>query len=233
MLIGVIALIGLIAVVGSLTPIFPGVGVVGVLQDFPAGQAGIAPGDVIFEVDGAPVTSPSDLTAAFSALRPGDAVTVSWLHAGEQFTKQLLLAESPSDPEIGIMGINGVDPERSLANYRQLGSTSPIIYMVIPTLAETTVPFSDTMRFFYTSPLGILTNPMANFLFWVWFINFNLAIFNALPIYPLDGGQAFASWLRNVGKNRLTEKGVSWIAGITSLGIVSLVAMMFIFPYIP
>ena len=67
------------------------------------------------------------------------------------------------------------------------------------------VPFSDDLSGFYTSPLGPLTAAVANALFWLFFVNFNLAIFNSLPIYPMDGGQAFESFLRGVGRGKISE----------------------------
>ncbi|MCP8315482.1 MAG: site-2 protease family protein, partial [archaeon] len=94
------------------------------------------------------------------------------------------------------------------------------------------VPFSDVMNIFYTSSIGDAFYPSANLLFWIWFININLAIFNALPIYPLDGGQAFKVLLQAVGKNRLSEKKIKWITYGVTLAIVSLVILMIAVPII-
>ena len=67
------------------------------------------------------------------------------------------------------------------------------------------MPFSDTLSGFYTSPLGALTPAVTSSLYWMFFVNFNLAIFNSLPIYPMDGGQAFESFLRGAGRGRISD----------------------------
>ena len=52
-----------------------GVIITGVLQNGPAAQAGIRPGDVIVAIGGKPVTSVTQLLATVSALQPGTAIT--------------------------------------------------------------------------------------------------------------------------------------------------------------
>ena len=47
--------------------------ITGVLQNGPAAQAGIRPGDVIAEVGGKPVTNVSELLTAVASLKPGTA----------------------------------------------------------------------------------------------------------------------------------------------------------------
>ena len=54
-----------------------GVIITGVLQNGPAAQAGIRPGDVIVEVAGQPVNSVSELLSRVAALKPGTAAQVS------------------------------------------------------------------------------------------------------------------------------------------------------------
>jgi len=56
-----------------------GVIITGVLQNGPAAQAGIMPGDVILDVAGQPVRTVSELLTAVAALKPGVAAPVSLL----------------------------------------------------------------------------------------------------------------------------------------------------------
>ncbi len=50
-----------------------GVIITGVLQNGPAAQAGIRPGDVIVEIAGKPIANVAQLLATVSALKPGTA----------------------------------------------------------------------------------------------------------------------------------------------------------------
>src|SRR5687768_7760150 len=55
----------------------PGVLIVSVQDDSPAATAGLHRGDIVLEVDGAPVNSPEELQAALMVLNPGDEVTLT------------------------------------------------------------------------------------------------------------------------------------------------------------
>jgi membrane-associated protease RseP (regulator of RpoE activity) len=91
-----------------------------------------------------------------------------------------------------------------------LFSIQPIIYLLIPTFPnmQQIVPFSDKMNVYYSSSIGDSWVILSNLFFWIWFVNVNLAIFNSLPIYPLDGGYAFRVGLRSLRKRdkRYEEK---------------------------
>lgn len=70
-------------------------------------------------------------------------------------------------------------------------------------MAQGSVPYSDLMAHEYRSNvLGSALPLVANMLFWLWFINFNVGIFNALPIGPLDGGQFYKSLIENRIRSR-------------------------------
>jgi S1-C subfamily serine protease len=74
-----------------------GATVQGVVSSGPAAGAGIAAGDVITAVDGATISSASDLTAALAAHSPGDKVTVSWTDAsGGAHSATVTLATGPA-----------------------------------------------------------------------------------------------------------------------------------------
>src|SRR5918993_88499 len=78
----------------------------------------------------------------------------------------------------------------------------PRVYLFLltpPTLdGPIPVPYSESMASKYESNIfGSYFPVISNMLFWLWFINFNVGIFNALPIWPFDGGQLYASLIEN------------------------------------
>jgi len=64
--------------------IHPGVIITGVLQNAPAAQAGIKPGDVIVQVGAKPVANVSELLSSVAALKPGMAVKFGVLRRNEK-----------------------------------------------------------------------------------------------------------------------------------------------------
>ena len=73
-----------------------GVIITGVLNNGPAGQAGIRPGDVIAQIDGKPVASVSALLSGVSALKPGQAAPFTVLRRGEKLELKVTPAQRPA-----------------------------------------------------------------------------------------------------------------------------------------
>ncbi len=220
-----------------------GPAIAGVLQDFPAQKAGVLPGDIITELNGTKITSLNKLNETLATFKPGDNVILK-VERGEEIKDfSIILASDPQNSSRAFLGVTLRTPSENLGilsvgivetleRYWSLSSTTPLIHLLLPTLAPNNIPFSDVMYRFYTSSIGDVFYPLANLFFWIWFININLAIFNALPIYPLDGGQAFKVFLQAIGKNRLSEKSMSRITTGVTLAMVSLVIFMIAVPYL-
>ena len=147
-------------------------------------------------------------------------------------------ATAASDPAhaMGYIGTEslGNSALRSLVSTYSSPLLNPWQYVCIPTLpqCQPRVPFSDSMGVFYSSPLGSATVPVANLLYWVFFLNFNLAIFNALPIYPLDGGQAFLVGVKALGRGKLSEETAMRITSAATFVVLALVLGVIAGPYL-
>ena len=229
-----ICLLGVLLIVGSLTPIIDnGVYINDVTAGFPAQNAGIMPKDVLVSIDNIRINSTADLRAILENKTAGNIVNVtvdrgpSWQH---QFMTSVNLTESQNRTVMGILSSDLVTQAR-LDNYRTFSLDRLTMYIAPPTLAEGLVPFSDQAAPFYSSRIP-QWQILANTLFWIWFVNFSLAIFNALPIYPLDGGRIFNIALKKVAGKRISEKAIYATTIAVTAACIALVVAVTIIPFL-
>jgi membrane-associated protease RseP (regulator of RpoE activity) len=232
---GVVFLLLLFSLVSSMAPAARGVAVAqvdtaisvnGTAIQTPASLAGIRPGDFILSVNGISYDDPSSLASA-SWYRPGQVINLTIWRSGQVLPiNGVTLQTNPVNSSLGYLGVHDIgysDLQGTVSTYTGSFFTRPILYLCIPTFpnCQGLVPFSDQMEIFYTSPYGSWTTPLANLLYWFFFLNFNLAIFNALPIYPLDGGQAFRAGIKGLAGGRLGEKNLMRILALTALLVLA------------
>ena len=74
--------------------------VVGVMNDGPAAEAGLQPGDLVLSVAGERIDSSRELLTRIASREPGSRVTVSGERDGERFQRQLTVSERPSASEL-------------------------------------------------------------------------------------------------------------------------------------
>ena len=234
--VAVACLIGVLVILGGLTPIINGVYIANVEQGMPAEAAGLLPNDVFVTVDNVRVNSTADLSVILENKTVGDVVQVTVARGDmwqNRFSTVVTLTTSENRT---IMGVSAGDLllEERLSNYRNVTLDRLPMYLIPPSLASGLVPFSDSLASFYTHwALGQNWQVLANVLFWVWFVNVNLAVFNALPIYPLDGGRMFNIALKKVIHRKDGEKLISAITiGVTAV-LVAVLVMIILIPFVP
>ncbi|MEO7243831.1 MAG: trypsin-like peptidase domain-containing protein [Rubrivivax sp.] len=79
-------------------PVSAGVLISGVLKDGPAAQAGLRPGDVVLEIDAAPVATSAQLLALVAALRPSSSTVVTVQRGGERLQLPVVVGQRPTRP---------------------------------------------------------------------------------------------------------------------------------------
>jgi S1-C subfamily serine protease len=77
-----------------------GVLITGVLQNGPAAQAGIRPGDVIVEVGGKQIGNVSELLTQVAALKPGEAARFRVLRRGDHIEVDVTPGLRPRPPRV-------------------------------------------------------------------------------------------------------------------------------------
>lgn len=248
LLLALVCLLLLLASVGTMVPAARGAGIINVGAGTPAFTAGIKQGDIITQVNGQNLTDLNSFFGPTTAFKAGEAVNLTVYRGGQilQFDNVVLACcdqiintqtnVTISYPYVGVVQIAGADIAAIASQYASATNLYqfPPYWICIPTLpaCQERVPFSQVLAPFYTSPLGQSTYQVTNLLYWIMFLNFNLAIFNSLPILPLDGGQAFRVLVRALGRGRLADRTVNGITGAATLGVVVMILGIVAGPYL-
>ncbi len=198
-----------------------------------AESIGLDKGTTIQQIQNNQIRNPVELNDNLNA-NLGKVVTIGVTDEnGVNLTKQATLPPQ-REPGKGILGVSitpVADPKEVLDRYNSMIYTSPLGLLAPPTFVQGMVPYSDFMADTYTSPIfGSYYTIPASLFFWLWFINFNVAIFNALPIGPLDGGQLYNTL---IDKKTQNKKGIIKHASkILTYGMVAVVVLSIALPYI-
>lgn len=241
MILAGISLFGLYLVISTLSPL-PisgvqefGVSINGVNQGSLAAKIGLTEGSVIQTISGQNIRSIEDLREILES-NLGKTIEIAWYDTDNNkkrdYKRDYVSLPISIDNNKGILGVTlnvpTQDPKIVLDRYKSFFSTNPLALLPPPTLAETFVPYSDLMADKYNSNIfGSSYALIANMLFWLWFINFNVAIFNALPIGPLDGGQ----WYGSLIASRTKEETGMAINQLITFAMIAIVFVVLALPY--
>jgi membrane-associated protease RseP (regulator of RpoE activity) len=239
--VGLAALALMILLLGGLAPAYSGVLVTQYSASSPASEMHaegiLQAGDVITAVNGTQVYSQQGLADFMSGTRPNETLMISIGQQGETHTYPVTLGANPDNGSIGFIGITVASQSLSSIGetYASAYIHDPLLYLVVPGLmpqAEIVVPFSGTLHSDYSSAvLGGSWYPVALTLFWIFFINMNLAFFNSIPLYPLDGGQALLGWLSHSGR-RWVEARAKLLTTFCSILMLALILVSLLLPTI-
>ena len=233
-----ISLFGLYLVVSSLYPLpVSGGEETGVIIDRVnkgslAEKIHLTEGSVIQTISGQNVKSIEDLRKLLQS-NLGKTIEMTWAVKNKPVVRGSVTLPSSVNENKGILGVTIStmnDPKTVLNDYKSwFSGTSALRLITPPTILAKSVPYSDLMADRYDSSIfGSSYAILANMFFWLWFINFNVAIFNALPIGPLDGGQLYGSFIASRTKQKTAEA----ISSLVTFIMILVIFMTLVFPYV-
>jgi membrane-associated protease RseP (regulator of RpoE activity) len=236
MILAAASLIALYYVMSTLSPLpgfdeEPSVIVADIRPGSLAEQLGITQGSKIQSIDGKKIENLNDVGEVLRSTEGKDIEVIWEDDKGDVFVKS-------GQNENSLLGVSirmEASPSVVLEGYKG-AFLDPRVYLFLltpPTLdGPIPVPYSDTMASKYESNIfGSYFPVISNMLFWLWFINFNVGIFNALPIGPFDGGQLYASLIENKLKSRKQINAAAVSNTITFI-FIAIVLLLIAGPYL-
>jgi regulator of sigma E protease len=196
----------------------------------PADQAGLKPGDVVAEVNGAPIYNPVALAHQI-AKNPGQAVALAVERGGERLRFEMTPVEMDAGegvrrPRIGIVWDLTRTEMTHPGPIQQLADSCSTIFNMLGALAS---PKSGVKAEHFSGPVGIMRiyymmfqDPQG----WrmaLWFsviLNVNLALLNLLPVPVLDGGHIVLAVLEKIRRRPVNPKIVEWVSTACALLLI-------------
>jgi len=198
-----------------------------------AEEVGIKSGDRIVGIGGERVKSWEGFEREMKGREPGEEVSVTVLRDGDERTFRGELGADEQDPDRALVGVR---PEIEKTTYGLFESVGLAVQRCVEITAQLGVFVGQLVtgeEKFYdnvTGPVGIASVGSTAviqgfFLPLLALISLNLAIFNLLPILPLDGGHLFFIVAEKLLGRPVSEQTMGKIAAV---GIV-LVLALFLF----
>jgi regulator of sigma E protease len=224
-------LAGVLMISGAVTDVRPEVREIepGSMAD----RVGIQAGDRLVAIDGERVETWEGFTREVADRRPGEEISVTVERGGAERTFTGELGADPASPDRPIVGVR---PEVVKTRYGPVESVGLAAGQVVRVSGLIGVFVGDLLtgeRDFYnnvTGPVGIasvgsISVEQGFFPQLLALISLNLALFNLLPILPLDGGHLLFIAAEKVLGRPVSQETMGKIA---ALGI-ALVLMLFLF----
>ena len=202
----------------------------------PASGVKLRTGDSIIEFAGLPVREWTDFAEAVDT-RAGESVPIVWRRRGETMRAVVAVARDGdrlTGQQDGGIGISARMPHRNLSFPQAIGEAANKVATV--TVQTYVVLYKAvTVKNFARKALGgpIMVARIAyEGASWGWdyflllfaILSINLFVVNLLPVPVLDGGRILLDCIAGVRRRNLTEKELSWAAGIGWAMIGALVA---------
>ncbi|MBP2132745.1 membrane-associated protease RseP (regulator of RpoE activity) [Methanomicrobium sp. W14] len=217
----------------------------GVYQDYPAQNAGIPANSVIVAINGIHIDSRSQLTDILNKTSPGDTVTLTINKNSQLKDYTVILDEWPEElgqKSSGFMGVYYYDATSVKNVYDKIikSPLGPLLLVYVPINAVMEDDSLGLGILAFDSPDSVAWQvPFIGFwtvvqvFFWMFWLNFAVATFNALPFVPLDGGYIMQEGVKKFFEKRnLPGKYANLVVAAISWFMILVVISILVVPYL-
>jgi regulator of sigma E protease len=189
----------------------------------PGSKLGLRSGDRLLSVAGDSIITWSDYMTSISTLG-GRKVLVTWLRSGRVLSESVVVSSQPFKFSRDGLGLIPGLPHRRLSAIGVVGESfrqsAYVVYMTFEVLRRA-VSGDKEAREGVGGPIGVATIAYEGtswgaelFMSLLALLSINLFFVNLLPIPVLDGGRILLDCIAGIRRRKLTEKELSWAAGI-------------------
>ncbi|ABG04367.1 Peptidase M50, putative membrane-associated zinc metallopeptidase [Rubrobacter xylanophilus DSM 9941] len=195
-----------------------------------ADEAGVKKGDRIVAVDGRRVESWDAFVGAVGDKRPGDPVRLVVRRDGEPKVFAGELKADPRDPERALVGVQPAPSGQTYGVLEAFGMAVGRVVEITRLLGVFLWQLLTGEQSLYqnvTGPVGIVSVSSQSveqgfFPVLLAFISLNLALFNLLPILPLDGGHLLFLAVEKVIRKPVSEETMNRVAIVGLMLVLTL-----------
>jgi membrane-associated protease RseP (regulator of RpoE activity) len=245
----------------SVQPAAEGLGVLEVHEGTPADSIGIKTGSIITELNGTSFSEIKTFKGRYNRYievindtKVNDTITISFVQNHVEYKHNITLVDRydyfKSDINMGkgytgVYSMIGIDEHLEILK-NPISTNFPngfLFFYVIPLLGyfegynPIVAPFTNSYEI--TGPLGALPANVfwgiANALYWIFWLNLAVGLFNVLPMIPLDGGFLFNDGIGSLVKKLkrdISDERKDRIVKNISIVISLLILFSIIFPFI-
>ena len=237
----------------SVQPAADGVSITFIGEDTPAEEIGLSPGMIITDVNNIKITNQTEFLNVLENTSANQTVNISYVQGKAIYFKDITLADkyvftkNQSHAGKGYLGVGTSEIHLVfLTVMKNPFASFPdgfLLFYILPLWGylqgynPIVSPFTDS--FVITGPLSIIPENIfwiiVNALYWIFWLNLAVALFNVLPMVPLDGGFLFNDAMNALVKKfkkGLSDEQRDKIIKNISIMFSLLVLILIIFPWL-
>jgi regulator of sigma E protease len=202
----------------------------------PAYEAGIRPGDTILSINGQVVYNDESMSGALRSVEEGEAINLVLLRDGKETLLSLTNVGYQSLPGVELRWVEGTHIEQErLPVWRAVYEGAKFIVRMPVLIIEAIPQIIESPDMALVGPIGagqltveiVRSSGFSSILFMASIISLGIAIFNLLPIPPLDGGGMLVAFIEGLRRGkRLSPRAMRLAYTIGTTILIALVVLV-------